>query len=120
MWQWGMMRVGEGADVGAACAAGIDEGGDSGVDAADVGVHAGGVDALEHVDVDVDDAGGDDPALDVDDVGGVVGDIGGDAGELTVLDGDVHDAVALGGGVDDGAAFEYEVVHGWCSFAERN
>ena len=62
--------------------------------------------------MDIDDTRRDDLALDVDNLGGLICDVRSDAGELAVLNGDIHHAVALGGGVDDGAALQDQVVHG--------
>ena len=62
VWQCGRMWRGKRAEGRRARAARVDDGGDAGVDAAEVGIDAGAVDALEDVRVQVDQPGRDELA----------------------------------------------------------
>ena len=104
--------VGEASKGVAAGASGVDHGGDAGADAAEIGLDAVAVDAVVDMGVEVDEAGSDDLALDFDDAPGLGGgNVGGDQGDFSVLDGDVAGAVEALGRVDYGAALNYQIVH---------
>ncbi len=91
------LRLAAGLDVAGKCregggprAAGVDDGRDARVDAAQVGVEAVPGDAVQDVRVQVDQAGGDDPAREFDGPRGLdSGDVGGDPRDEPVLHRDV-------------------------------
>ncbi|MGC4055608.1 MAG: hypothetical protein QM757_42835 [Paludibaculum sp.] len=105
-------------EVAPAGAAGVGHGGDSGAeaevvraDAVIAGPGVGNDGGGEDVGVDVDQAGGDDQAGDVDDFCGIGGgQIRGDGGDFAILDGDVHEGVDVVFRVDDATPFEQHVV----------
>ena len=108
------------AEGGRARAARVDDGGDAGVDAAEVGIDAGAVDALEDVGVQVDQAGRDDLTADLDDARGLGRrDAWRDPRDHAVLHRHVERAVEPAGRVHDCAALQHEIVHAWPPKAAR-
>jgi len=104
--------AGEGAEGGCPRAAGIHDRRDSGVDTGEVGVDAGAADAIEDVCVQVDQAGRNDLAGDVDRPRGPGAvDIRSDTREHAVLHGDVVNAVEPHRRIDDRPALEQQIVH---------
>lgn len=110
-------------EVAPAGGAGIDHGGDAGAEGEGIGLDgviagpgAGIAGGEEDVDVEVDEAGGDEEAGDVDGFPGAGGGDGGfDGGNPAGADSDVEAAVAVVAGVDEAAAAEEEVeVLGGC------
>ena len=91
----------------------IHHGGDSGTDAADVGIDPVVGDAGVDVGVQVDETGSDDLAVNFNDPFGFLRrDVHGNLGNLAVFYGNVGDAVEVLGRVDDSAAFHDQVIHG--------
>src|SRR6185503_17133490 len=92
--------------------AGIDDGRDAGVHAGEVGIHAGAIDALEDVGVQVDEPGGDDLAADLQHPRGLVGrDARRHPRDRTVLHRHVEHAVESARRVHDPSALEHQIVH---------
>ena len=104
---------GEAAEGGRPRAAGVDDGGDPGVHAAEIGVDAVPGEALEDVGVKVDQARGDDLPGHRDRPRRLgAGDVGGDARDHAVLHGDVEDPVEPRGRIHHGPTLEHEIMHG--------
>ena len=98
----------------AAAAAGIHHGGYAGAHTAHVGIYAIAVDAFVHMGVQVDEAGGNVFALDLNDAGRFVGgNVGGDGGDFAVFDCDVVGSVQVLGWVDNCASLDDQVIHCW-------
>ncbi len=103
----------EGGEGSRARAPRVDDGGDAGEHAGQVGIDAGPVHALEDVGVEIDEAGRDDLPANLHDARGLGGgDVGRDARDPSVLHGDVMEPVQVRGRIDDAATFEQEIEHG--------
>jgi hypothetical protein len=102
----------EGGERRRARAAGVDDGRDARVDAAEVGIDAGPVDALEHVGVQVDQPRRHDLAPDLDHPRRLRRrDDRRDARDRSLLDGDVHHALEPARRVHHRSALQHEIVH---------
>ena len=95
----------------------VDDGRHPGEDTAEIGIDAGAVDALEHMGVQVDQAGRDDLATHRDGAGRLRRrDVRRDARDLPALDRNVVHPVEPRGWIHHGAALEQEIVHGLASW----
>jgi hypothetical protein len=94
-------------------AARVHDGGDAREHAAQVRVHPGAIDSFEHVGVEIDEAGRDELAADLDDPRRLARrDVGRDARDLAVLHRDVLHTVEPGGWIEDTASLQHEIEHG--------
>src|SRR5262249_15237578 len=93
-------------------AAGIDDGGDAGLDAPEIGVDAVPREPVEDVRVEVDQTGSDEPTTHRDGPRGLCdGNVRPDARDDSVLDSDIQDAVEPGGRIHHCPTLEQEIVH---------